>query len=91
MNSQCTFVDFSTVSYKVAASFDTTDTVLAAWETAQQEFNFNVFRIVASQDETLSVVLMASTDVPFSLSATTKFKTNMDDSSEFAQYDKTLL
>ena len=51
--------------------------------------DINVMRIIANAAEEFSAVLHATPDVPFSIDASTKFKTNMDQNPTlYSQYSK---
>lgn len=92
MCASCTFVDQYLLTLQVAGQYDTTDSTLAAWEmTPAKNLVFNIFKITANVPETFSAVMGASPDQPFTLDASTKFRTNMDGVSAFAAYDKSRL
>lgn len=91
LNSSFDFLYHSRLTYAVSASFATADTTLAAWASPEATVVFYVFRIFPASSETLLAVLNASPDIPFSIDARLKFKTNLDGDSNFSSYDKSQL
>lgn len=91
MNPSFTFNAETRVTYLVTATYDTVDQTLAAWESTQKQFAFDVFKILPSSSEVLSALLSATPDQPFSIVAFSKFSTNMDGKPGFEAYDKSTL
>jgi len=62
MNPSFTFNAETRVTYLVTAAYDTVDQTLAAWESTQKQFAFDVFKILPSSSEVLSALLSATPD-----------------------------
>jgi len=74
------------LTYKVTGSYDTVDTTLASWVSAQKTLVFNVFKIVPSATQTLEFTSNASPAQSLSILSTSVFSTNMDGNASFPAY-----
>jgi len=86
LNPSLNFVTDLKLTYKVTGSYDTVDTTLASWVSAQKTLVFNVFKIVPSATQTLEFTSNASPAQSLSILSTSVFSTNMDGNASFPAY-----